>query len=102
MDRVDIVGVFLGAVAGMPHVPDHISGGDYAPFFQVKGVGKVLTQVGVVIISLAVKAADADAPAAVLIPAQGFHITGLNCHNGCTDLSHHVVPQVLSFVTIAS
>ncbi len=84
MDGLNVVDVFLFAVSGVPHVADHIPGSDHAPLFQVKGIGEVLAQVGVIIVPFAVKAADADAPAAVLVPAQGFHIAGLDGDDGCT------------------
>ena len=40
----------------------------------------------IVVVTLFIKAADSDAPAAVLIPAKGFHVTGLHSDDGCTDL----------------
>ena len=86
----------------MAHITDHVTGGDHTSFFQVKGVGKVLTQVGIVIVPFAVKAADADAPASVPVPADCLHIAGLHGDNRCTHLSYHVVPQMLSFIAVAS
>ncbi len=74
VDGIDVIRVFFGAVAGVSHVADDVSGSDHASFFKIKGIREVLAQVGIVIVALAVKAADADAPSAILIPAKGFHI----------------------------
>ena len=37
----DVVGVFSGAVTGVPEITDHIPGGDEAAFFQIGLVGVV-------------------------------------------------------------
>lgn len=87
MNSVDVIGVFLGAVSGMTHVADYVACGDDAAFLKVKGVGKVLAQMGIVIVALAVEAADADTPAAILVPAKGFHVAGFDCDDGRTDLN---------------
>ena len=55
----------------------------------------------IVVVTLFIKAADSDAPAAVLIPAKGFHVTGLHGDDGYTDLAHHVVSQVGTLIAIA-
>lgn len=70
----NVVHIFCFAVPGMPHVADYITGGHQTAFFKLQGVREILTQVGIVIVALAVKAADADTPASVLVPAQGLHI----------------------------
>lgn len=84
VDRVDVIGVFFGAISSVPHVANDVSGSDHASFFKIQGVREVLAQMGIVIIAFAVKAADTDAPAAVLIPAKRLHIARFNCDYGRT------------------
>ena len=86
MDGLDVVGILFGAVAGVAHVADYIPGGDHAALLQLQSVGKVLPQMGVIVVTLSVKAADSDAPAAVLVPAQGLHVAGLNTYDGSANL----------------
>lgn len=81
----NIVHIFRLAVAGMAHVADHITGSDHAALFKIQSIRKILPQMGIVIIALAVKTADANTPASVLIPAQGFHIAGFDSDDGRTD-----------------
>ena len=78
MDCLNIIGILLGAVAGVAHITDHVPGSDHAAFLQIQCIGKVLTQVGVIVVAFTVKASDADPPAAVLVPAEGFHIAGFH------------------------
>ena len=102
MNGVDIVSVLLGAVAGVAHIADHIPGSYHAALLQIKGIGKILPQMGVIIIALLIKAADADPPASVPVPAKSLHIAGFNGGYGGSDLPHHIMAKVGSFVAIAS
>jgi len=102
MDGFDVVGVFHGAVARMPHIADHVSGGYDASLLQVKGVGEVLPQVCVIVIALFVKAADSDPPSPVLVPAKGLHIAGFHGHYGSPDPAHHVMAKMGASVAIAA
>ena len=81
---LNIVDVLLRAVSGMSHVADHIPRRHDTALFQSFRVGIILPQMCVVVIPLMVKAADADAPAAVLIPAERLHIAGLDRNDRCT------------------
>ena len=73
---IDVVGIFRGAVAGAPQIADDVPGAYDAPLFQIGLVGVILTQVGVVVITLLVKAAQSQPPASVLVPSYGLHIAG--------------------------
>ena len=75
MGLIDIVGVFRAAVAGAAQVTNHIPGLHHGPFLQTGLIGIVFTEVGVIIVPLVVKTADAQPPAAVLVPSDGLHIT---------------------------
>ena len=57
---------------------------------------------GIVVVTLLVKTADADAPAAVLVPAHGFYIAGFHSHDRSASLSHHVVSQMLSLIAVGA
>ena len=48
----------------------------------------------IVIISLAVKRANTDAPSAVLIPAECLHISALNRTDRRADAAEHVMPKM--------
>ena len=85
MDSLDIIGILLGAVAGMAHVSDHIPGSDHAAFLQIQRIGEILTQVSVIVVAFAVKASDTDPPAAVLVPAEGLHVAGFHGDDGRAD-----------------
>lgn len=85
MGLPDIIHIFLLAVAGVSHIADDLPGSDHTAFLQVFTVGEILPQMGVIIIALPVKAADAQPPATVLIPADGLHIAGFNADDRCTN-----------------
>lgn len=57
---------------------------------------------GVVVISLLIEAADADAPAAVLIPAQGFHRAAFDGDYRTSHGGHKVVSQMAAAVAVAA
>ena len=57
---------------------------------------------GVVIIPFFIEAADADAPAAVLVPAQGLHGAGFHGDDGSSHLAHHVVAQMAALVAVGA
>ena len=57
---------------------------------------------GVIVITFFVKAANADTPAPVLVPADGFYIAGFYGGNRCADLSHHIVSKVRAVVAVGS
>ena len=86
MGLINIVHVFRSAVAGMPHITDHIPCQHYRPFFQFRLIGKALAQMSIIVIPLLIKASDADPPAAVLVPAQRFHIAGFDGDDRCTKV----------------
>ena len=48
----------------------------------------------IVIISLAVKRANTDAPSAVLIPAECLHISALNRTDRRADAAEHIMPEM--------
>ena len=81
----DIVYILRRAVAGMPHVADHIPRRHHRSFRKPLRRRIVLPQMGIVIVAFFVKAADADTPAAVLVPAEGFHIAGFHGDDRRTD-----------------
>ena len=88
---VDVIRVFRGAVAGAPEIADDIPGGDDAAFLQLALIGVILAQMGIIVVPFFVKAADAEPPSAVLIPADGFHIAGFDGDDGRARLPHHVM-----------
>ena len=94
MNLIDIIDIFRGAVAGMPHVSNDIPGRYNASFLESFRKRIILPQVRVVIITFFVKAPDSDAPAAILIPAKSLHISGLDCNDGCTDMDIILYKQV--------
>ena len=94
MDDFDIIDVFRFAIASVPHIADYLSGRHYAALLQIFAIREILAQVGVIIISLSVKAAYAQPPAPVLVPPDGLHITGFYGYNRRTHLPHHIVPEM--------
>lgn len=83
--HLNVIHIFLGAVARMPHIANHISGRDDAAFLQILRIRIILPQMCVVIVALPVKAADADTPSAVLVPAQRFNLAGFYGNDRGTD-----------------
>ena len=102
MHCIDIIRIFHFAVTGVSHIADHIPGSDNTPLFQFQSVREILAKVCVIIVTFAVKAPDADAPPAILVPAKGFHIAGFYRNNRCANLSHHIMPKMRSFVSITA
>ena len=102
MRHLDIVYILLRAVAGVSHVPYDISRRDSASLRKPLRIRIVLPEMRIVIIPSAVEAADADAPAAVLVPAQRLDSAGLDSRDRCSHESHHVVAEVLSLVAVAT
>ena len=88
---IDVVGVFRTAVAGPAKVTDDIPGLYDASFLQTFMVRVVFSQMGVVVITLFVETADAKTPAAILIPADGFYISGFDANDRCPYLAHHIM-----------
>ena len=99
---LNVVHILRGAVTGVSHVTDHIPGSHHAALLKPLRIRIVLAQMRIVIVPLPVKAADADTPAPVLIPAQSLHITGLHRNDRCADLPHHVVAQMRPRIAIAA
>ena len=60
----------------------------------------IFSEMGVVIIAKTVITPDADAPAAVLIPADSFHDAAFDSDNGGAGAYHQVVAEVLAVVSI--
>ncbi len=90
----DVVHIFLRAVARAPHVADHVARLHGFAQAQPGRIRPVLAQMGIVVIPLGVEAPDADAPSAVLVPAEGLHNAGLHRNHRRSGGRHHVVPQV--------
>lgn len=78
MHGLDIVHILRGAVAGMSHVADHIPRRHHSPFRKPLRIRVVLPQMCIVIVAFFVKTADADTPAAVLVPSQRLHVAGFH------------------------
>ena len=76
VDGFNIIGIFLIRIAGAAHKADHIPRLDDLALIHILGKGRVLLQVGIIIVTLGIKGTDTDAPAAVAIPAEGFHDAG--------------------------
>lgn len=76
MNRIYVVDIFLRAVPGMPHIADHIPCRHDIALLQLFPVRIVLAQVRIIIVALPVKAADADAPSAVLVPTDRLYVAG--------------------------
>ena len=101
MDGLNVVDIFMGGVSGAAHEADDLAGLDLISLLEAGGEGGVLLQMGVVIVAPAVQRADANPPAAVLVPAHGFHRAGFDSHNGGAQGAHKVVAQVLSGKAVA-
>lgn len=86
MYRLDIIDIFFRAVTGVSHIADHVPRRHHAAFFQVFRIRVILPQMGIIIVSAAIEAADTDPPAAVLIPSQRFHDAGFDTYDRRTDL----------------
>ena len=102
MYHFNIVDILLGAVTGMSHVTDHIPCGDYTTLLKSFRIRIILTKMRIVIIPLTVKTADADTPAAILVPTEGLHNAGFDTDDRRTDLSHHVMSQMRSGISVTS
>ena len=99
---INIICIFRSAVTGPSKISNDISGGDDAAFFKVCLIWVILAQMGIIIISFFIKASDSQTPASVLVPADGLHIAGFDRHNRSPCLSHHVMAQMLSAVSIGA
>ena len=102
VDRLDIIGVRGGGVAGAAHEADDVPGLDQVAFFQALREGSALLQVGIIIVAPGVRRTDAHPPAAVLIPAQGLYDAALHGDNGGSQTAHQVVAQVLAPEAVAA
>ena len=98
----NIIGIFCAAVPSPSEITDDITSLDIAALLKCFVVRVIFPEMGIVIIPLFVKAADAKAPAAVLIPANGFHIAGFDSNYRCSDLPHQVMTKMLAFEAIAA
>ena len=56
----------------------------------------------IIVVSFPVKAADADAPAAVLVPAERLDAPGFHSNHRRSRLPHHIMPEMPSPVTVAA
>ena len=102
MDSFDVVHIFLLRVARVTHVSNHVPGSHHTALLQPFRIGIILAQMGVIIISLMVKAADSDPPPAVFVPAQSLHISGLHGNNRRSHLPHHIMSQMGPGIAVAS
>ena len=69
MGCVNVIHIFLCTVSGAPHIANHITCLHDTSHFQGFAVGKILAQMGIIIVPPAVKTADSQTPSAVLVPA---------------------------------
>ena len=100
MCHLNVVHIFRGTVARMAHVADDITGCHQISFLQPFRIRVILAKVCIIIVALSIQAADADSPAAVLIPAKGFHITGLDTDYRGPGLTHHVMSQMSALISV--
>ena len=94
--RLDIIHVFPVGVAGSAHKAQQVSRLDNVPLPQVRGKGRVLFQMGIIIVAAAVKGADANSPAPVPVPAHGLHQAALHRHHRRSQSAHQVISQMLA------
>ena len=59
MHHLNVVYIFRIAVTRMSHIPDHIAGRHDAAHFQFFVIGKILSEMRIIIVPLPVKTADA-------------------------------------------
>ena len=95
MHRLDVVDIFPVGIAGSAHKADDVPRLHGIPLGKPRGEGRILLQMGVIIVAAAVKAADAHPPAAVSVPAHGLHHAALHRHDRRSQGAHQVVAQVL-------
>lgn len=86
MHLVNIIDIFRSTVSGMPHIADHIARRNQTSLCKSFRIGIILAQVGVVVIPLLVKAADAQPPAPVLVPANCFYVSGFDGNDWSADV----------------
>lgn len=95
MRHFNIIHILLRAVAGVPHVADDVSRRDGAALRKSFRVRVILPEMRIVIIPSSVKAADADAPAAVLVPAQCLDSAGLDSYNRHSHLETILILKLI-------
>lgn len=79
---VNIVGIFLAAVAGTPHIADNIPSLHPTSNLQVRLVGVVFPQVSIVVIAFIVEGTNPNSPSSILIPSKGFYDAGFYGDDG--------------------
>ena len=84
---VNIIGIFRCAVAGTPQIADNVSGLDDGSLLSDRTDKGNFCADGHSSNTVFVKAADAKPPAAVLVPANGFHNSGFDGNNGSSGLA---------------
>lgn len=87
MGHLNVVDIFLGAIASVAHIANYITCRHNTAFFQSFRIRIVLPKMRIVVIALLIKTSDTDTPAAVTVPADGFYIAGFDCYDGCADLN---------------
>ena len=100
--RFNPVDILLVRVAGLPQVADDIARAHGLSLGQPLGEGVIPAQMGVIIIAPAVGRADADAPAAVLVPAERLDCAALDGNHGRADAAHQVMSQVPAFEAVGA
>ena len=90
------VAVGLATIPCISKIPDDLTGLDGVTLFQVGREWFVFAQVGVIVISFGVVAADADAPTTVLIPAEFLDYATLDRDYWRANASVEVVTEVFS------
>ena len=102
MGSVNIIGVFLSAVAGAPKISDDISGLYNAALFQRFVIGIIFSQVCIVIVTFFVEASDSQPPASVLVPADGLDLPRFHTDNGSPHLSHEIMSQMTALKSVTA
>lgn len=90
MYSFNIIRILHSTIASVSHIANYISCRNNTPLLKLQGIWEVLAQMCIVIIAFSVKAANTDAPAAILVPAKGFYITGFYCDNWCAYLNERL------------
>ena len=102
VDGLNVIDILLAGIAGAAHEADHVACVHVLPLGKTRGVGRVFSQVGVIVVAQAVVRADADPPAAVLIPAQRLDGAALHGDDGRSQCAEQVVSEMGAGKAIAA
>ena len=101
VDHVDVFDVLLVRAARAAHEAQHLARLHRLALRQTRRIGRVLLEMGIIVIALPVRRADTDMPAAVAVPAQGLDGPALHGDDGRPGGAHHVVAQVWTATAVA-